>query len=39
MNICTFGKTMENLRKKANVSLANNARDYRKYVSEPSFVS
>ena len=39
MNNSVFGKTMENLRKKINVSLVNNAEDYKKYASKPSFVS
>ena len=39
MNNSTFGKTMENLRKKISVKLVNNDRDYKKYVSKPSFVS
>ena len=39
MNNSTFGKTMENLRKRINVTLVNNAGDYKKYVSKPSFVS
>ena len=39
MNNSTFGKTMENLRKRINVKLVNNAGDYKKYVSKPSFVS
>ena len=30
---------MENLRKRINVRLINNAKDYKKYVSKPSFVS
>ena len=34
-----FGETMENLRKRINVRLANNAKDYKKYVSKPSFAS
>ena len=34
-----FGETMENLRKRINVRLVNNAEDYKKYVSKPSFVS
>ena len=38
MNNSTFGKTMENLRKKTNVRLVNNARDCKNYVSKPSFV-
>ena len=33
-----FGKTMENLRKRINVELINNAKDYVKYVSRPSFI-
>ena len=33
-----WGKTRENLRKIINVTLVNNAEDYRKYVSKPSFV-
>ena len=33
------GKTMENLRKIINVRLVNNAEDYRKCISKPSFVS
>ena len=39
MNISVFGKTMENLRKRINVTLANNAKDYVRYVSKPNFVS
>ena len=39
MNSSTFGKTMENLRKRINVRLINNARDYKKYASKPGFVS
>ena len=39
MNNATFGKTMENLRKRISVKLINNAKDYVKYISEPSFVS
>ena len=34
-----FGKTMENLRKRTNVKLVNNAKDYVKSVSRPPFVS
>ena len=34
-----YGKTMENLRKRVNVRLVNNAKDYPKYTSKPSFVS
>ena len=34
-----FGKTMDNLRKRISVKLINNARDYVKSVSRPTFVS
>ena len=34
-----FGKTMENLRKRINVRLINNAKNYVKCVSKPTFVS
>ena len=34
-----FGKTMENVRKRANVKLINNENDYLKVISRPSFVS
>ena len=34
-----FGKTMENLRKRINVELINNAKDYLKCVSKPTFIS
>ena len=39
MNNATFGKTMENLRKNISVKLVNNAKDYVKCISKPSFVS
>ena len=39
MNNSVYRKTMENLRKRINVRLVNNAKDYEKYVSKPSFVS
>ena len=39
MNNGTFGKTMENLRKRINVRLVDNTGDYKKYISKPSFVS
>ena len=39
MNNSVYGKTMENLGKRINVRLINNARDYKKYVSRQSFVS
>ena len=34
-----YCKTMENLRKGINIRLVNNAKDYKKYVSKPKFVS
>ena len=34
-----YGKTMENLRKRIDVKLVNNAKDYKKYVTKSSFVS
>ena len=39
MHNITFGKTMENLRKRINVRLITNAKDYTKWVSRPKFVS
>ena len=39
MNNNTFGKTMENLRKRIKVRLVTNAGEYKEYVSKPSFVS
>ena len=39
MNNSVYGKTMENFRKRVKVRLVNNAEDYKKYVSKPSFVS
>ena len=39
MNNGVFGKTMENLRKRINVKLVHNAKDYVRYTSKPSFVS
>ena len=39
MNNGVFGKTMENFRKRINVKLVNNAKDYVRYISKPSFVS
>ena len=38
MNNSVFGKTMENLRKRINVKLINNAKDYVRSISKPSFV-
>ena len=34
-----YGKTMENLRKKINVRLVNNEKDFLKYTSKPSYVT
>ena len=34
-----FGKTLENLRKRINVKLVNNAKNYVRCISKPSFVS
>ena len=39
MNNIVFGKTMVNLRKRMSVKLVNNAKDYVKCISKPSFVS
>ena len=39
MNNSVFGKTMENLRKRISVKLVNNAKDYVKCISKPTFVS
>ena len=34
-----YGKTMENLRKRISVKIANNEKDYLKHVSKPTFIS
>ena len=34
-----YGKTMENLRKRINVRLANNKRDFLKYISRPTHIT
>ena len=39
MNNSVYGKTIENLRKKINVRLINNSKDYKKHVRQASFVS
>ena len=39
MNNSVYNKTMENLRKRIIARLVNNAKDYKKCVSKPSFVS
>ena len=38
MNNSVFGKTMENQRKRIKARLVNNAKDYVRHVSKPSFV-
>ena len=39
MNNSVYGKTMKNLRKRVRVRSVNNAKDYKKWVGRPSFVS
>ena len=39
MNNSVYGKTMKNLRKRVRVRWVNNAKDYKKWVCRPSFVS
>ena len=39
MNNSFYGKAMENLRKRIKVRLVNNAKNNKKYLSKPSFVS
>ena len=34
-----YGKTAENIRKRINVKLINNSKDYARYVSKPNFIS
>ena len=34
-----YGRCMENIRKKINVKLINNYKDYARYVSKPIFIS
>ena len=34
-----YGKTMENLRKRINVRLINNAEDFFKYTSKPKYIT
>ena len=34
-----YGKTMETLRKRVNVRLVNNAKDFLKYISRPTFIT
>ena len=38
MNNSIYEKTMENLRKRINVKLVNNAKNYKEYVSKPIFL-
>ena len=39
MNNSVYGKIIEDLRKRKNIRLINNAKDYAKDMSKPSFVS
>ena len=39
MNNSVYGKTIKNSRKRIKIRLFNNALDYQKYMSKPSFVS
>ena len=39
MNNAIYGKTMEKLRNKINIILANNEKDYLKFTSKLSYVS
>ena len=39
MNDSVYGKIVENLRKRINVRLVNNAKDHLKYVSKQTFIS
>ena len=34
-----YGKAMENLRKRINVRLANNEKDFLKYTSRPTYIT
>ena len=34
-----YGKFMENIRKRINIKLINNSKDYARYVSKPNFIS
>ena len=34
-----YGKTIDNLRKRINVRLVNNAKDFLKYTSRPTYVT
>ena len=34
-----YGKTMENLRKRISVRLVNNAKDFLKYTSKPTYIT
>ena len=36
---CVYGKTMENLRKRINVRLVNNEKDFLKYTSRPTYIT
>ena len=36
---CVYGKSMENIRKRINVKLVNDSKEYLKCVSKPDFIS
>ena len=36
---CVYGESMENIRKRINVKLINDSKEYLKYVSKPNFIS
>ena len=36
---CVYGKTRENLRKRINLKLVSNEKDYLKHFSKPTFIS
>ena len=36
---CVYGKSMENIRKRVNVNLINDSKEYLKCVSKPNFIS
>ena len=39
MNNSLYGKTMENEMRRVKIRLVSHAKDYKKYVTKPSFVS
>ena len=36
---CVYGKTMENLRKRMNVRLVDNEKDFFKYTNKPTYIT